>query len=277
MDTIPGRAVIDDELVSLDRASLALTDEGVARGDGAFETLGVWDGRPFRVDAHLARLTGSLTAIGLPAPDLDRVRAAIDRVLDGLGPRDAALRVYVTASGTIVATLTAQPQRGPVRRLVPQPAPWIRPRGTYGPAGAKTMSYGPNMAASRAAQRDGGDDALLMSLEGLVLEGPTFCVLWARDGTLFTPDPALGLVDSISRRTLTALAREDGIAVVHGAYGLDALADADEVMICSSVRDVLTVDEVAEYRRTGPTPLRDRLSAALDDVRRGRRPLPAED
>src|SRR5690606_24953938 len=45
MDTIPGRAVIDDELVSLDRASLALTDEGVARGDGAFETLGVWDGR----------------------------------------------------------------------------------------------------------------------------------------------------------------------------------------------------------------------------------------
>ena len=274
MDTITGRALVGGELVSLERASLALTDEGVARGDGAFETLGVWDGTPFRVDAHLERLAASLAAVGLPAPDPERVRDAMAQVLDGLGARDAALRVYVTASDSLVVTITAPPLRGPVRRLVPQPAPWIRPLGTYGPAGAKTMSYGPNMAATRAAQRDGGDDALLLSLEGLVLEGPTFCVLWAADGVLHTPDPALGLVDSISRRTLEALARADGVRVERGRYGLEALADADEVMICSSVRDVLPVAEVDGFRFGGPTPVRDRLSGLLDDVRRGRRPLP---
>lgn len=260
-------ALVNGVASPLEQASLALTDAGVARGDGAFETVGVWDGAPFRVDDHLERLDRSLSAIGLPAAPRADLRADIECVLtDQSG--DGALRIFVTASGTRIVMLTLPPVRTPLRHLVTQPAPWIRPVDTYAPASAKTMSYGPNMAASRAAQRAGGDDALLLSLEGLVLEGPTFTVMWLHDGVLFAPDVALGLVDSISRRALTEIAEEEQLECRRGHYTVADVLAADEVLTCSSVRPVRPLSRLDDHELPADTPLTDRLGAALDRRRR---------
>lgn len=267
-DTPPGRAVVSGVLVDLAEARLAVTDEGVARGDGGFETVGVWDGRPFRLDDHLARLDRTLRAIGLGPAPLDAVRADVDRLLADVPRLDAALRVYVTGSGTRVVTWAVPPARPPLHRLAPQPAPWIRPVGTYGLAGAKVMSYGPNVAATRAAVRAGADDALLVSLTGLVLEGPTFAVLWVRGGVLYAPAVALGIVDSISRRTLLELAPGVGLAVEEGRYLLAELDTADEVLACSAVRALQSVHRIGARDLPAATPVAARLGAALDAARR---------
>lgn len=259
-------ALVNGTRSSLEDAALAITDAGVQRGDGAFETVGVWDGRPFRLDDHLARLDRSLAAIALPhAPDV--VRADIAEVLDGQ-TGDGALRIFLTGTGSRIVSLQEPPARTPLRRLVSQPAPWIRPLGTYGPASAKTMSYGPNMAAGRSAQRAGGDDALLVSLELLVLEGPTFSVLWVHNGQIHAPDLDLGLVDSISRRTVLELAAEAGIAQHLGHYRLEDVLAADEVMTCSAVRSLSALEVLDGHPLPEATPLTDDLAAALAARRR---------
>lgn len=260
-------AFVDGARSALHAASLAVTDAGVARGDGAFETVGVWDGRPFRLADHLQRLDRSLAAIGLPAAPADDLRRDIDRaVADQTG--DGALRLFVTGTGTRIVALADPPARASLRRLATQPAPWIRPVGTYGPAAAKTMSYGPNMAASRAAQRAGSDDALLVSLEGIVLEGPTFTVMWIRDGVLHAPDLALGLVDSISRRTITEIAVGEGIACRVGHHTVEEVLAADEVLTCSSVRPVEALTALDGHDLPDGTPVVRRLRDALDGRRR---------
>ena len=264
-----GRAIVDGRAVPLARAHLAITDDGAVRGDGAFETIGVWSGLPFRLEDHLRRLRGSLASLGLPPPDTGAIAAEVDALLVGLGPRDATLRVYATAGGTRVVALVDQPQRREPGHLVPLPGPWIRPLDAgYGPAGAKSMSYAPNMAATRAAQAAGGDDALLVASEGWVLEGPTFAVLWVAGGVLRAPDVGLGVVDSISRRTLMRLAAVAGHPTEEGRWTLDELGRADEVMVCSAVRDVIAVGRVGEHRFGGRTPVRDRLAEALEGERR---------
>ena len=154
----------------LSEAALPLLDEGVQRGDGAYDTVGVWDGRPFRLDDHLERLAASLAAIRLPPVDEAALRAEIAKLLDGVRG-DAVLRFHLTASGRRVVTLAPPPVRREPRVLIPQPAPWIQPATRYPPAGAKTMSYGPNMQATRAAQDAGGDDALLVTVEGPHVRG----------------------------------------------------------------------------------------------------------
>ena len=262
-------ALVDGVATPLDQARIAVTDAGVARGDGAFETVGVWDGVPFRVEDHLARLDRSLAAIGLPPAPLTAVRRDMARALDGQGG-DGALRLFITATGTRIVALADPPARVSLDRLVSQPAPWIRPVGTYGPATAKTMSYGPNMAASRAAQRAGGDDALLVSLEGLVLEGPTFAVLWVRDGALVAPDLDLGLVDSISRRTLADVAGDAGIAWRVGRYDLEEIRSADEVLTCSSVRPARPLRQIDDRVLPAAAPVTARLADGLTARRRGR-------
>ncbi|MBA3372665.1 MAG: aminotransferase class IV [Actinomycetota bacterium] len=258
------RASINGQRSALDQAHVAVTDEGFARGDGAFETIGVWQGRAFRLDDHLARLVVSLRAAGLEEPDAGQLRTEIDRVLDGAS-EDAALRIYVTASGTRVLTLGPQPSGRGVAHLAVHPAPWIRPLGTYGPAGAKTMSYLPNMAATRAAQRRGADDALLVALEGWVLEGPTFAILWVADGRLYAPPVSLGIVDSVTRRTLLELSDDE---VIQEPRPLDHLLDAQEVLACSAIRGVVAVRRVGDQAFDAATPVCDRLAAALQQRRR---------
>lgn len=263
------RAILDGVEVPWEQARLAVTDDGAVRGDGAFESVGVWGGRAFRLADHLERLAASLAALRLDPPDRRVLAAAADRLCDGL-EHDAMLRFYVTAAGTSLVALLPQPVRPAPRVLIPQPAPWIRPRGTYGPAGAKSMSYAPNMTATRAARAAGGDDALLLAVpEAVVLEGPTFAVCWTAGGVLHAPAVALGIIDSISRRALEEAAANAGIEVRHGAWPLDALLGADEVITVSAVRPATAVQRVGEVRLPAETPVQRRLAAALAATRRG--------
>lgn len=260
-------ALINGERMPLEAARLPITDEGVARGDGAFETVGIWDGRAFRLDDHLDRFANTLAAVSLPEADRELLKREAALLLDDV-EGDGALRIYVTASGTRMLTVSPPPVRREPRWLDPQPAPWIRPLGSYALAGAKTMSYLPNMAATRVAQRNGADDALLLSLEGWVLEGPTFAVMWVADGQLFAPPVSLGTVDSISRRTVLELAAGAGIDVLEEPRPLDHLLGADEVVACSSVRPLLSIARVGDRRFSDATPFRDRLAPLLDQARR---------
>lgn len=268
-DSVPRRARVDGRDVALDEATVGVLDDGFARGDGAFETVGVWDGAPFRLPDHLQRLAASMTAAGLPTPDLDALHADARSVLDGVGT-DAVLRLYATGSGTRVVTLEAQPEREAPRHLISQPAPWIRPVGTWALAGAKSMSYLPNMAAGRAAQAAGGDDALLVTLEGFVAEGPTFAVCWMRDGALHTPALELGVVDSISRRSTVESAQDLGIEVVTGRWPLETVLAADEVLLSSAVRPVIAVSTIDGHHLPETAPTTDKLAEALQQRRRGR-------
>lgn len=268
-DSVPRRARVDGRAVPLEQATVGVLDDGFARGDGAFETVGVWDGRPFRLDDHLERLGRSLRAARLDPPDLEALRDDVTALLADV-ETDAALRLYATGSGTRVVTLDAQPLRGAPRRLITQPAPWIRPLGTWEPAGAKTMSYLPNMAASRAAQAAGGDDALLVTVEGYVAEGPTFAVCFVRDGTLHAPAAEMGIVDSISRRSVLDAAADLDVDVVTGRWPVDAVCDADEVLVSSAVRPLTAVVSIDGRTLPEPAPTAEKLADALERRRRGR-------
>ncbi len=260
--------MLDGMRVPLDAARLAVTDAGVARGDGAFETIGVWDGRPFRLEDHLTRLRASLAAIALPDVDPGLLEAESRRMVAGT-TADAALRIYCTGSGSRVLTLTAQPQRPDPKVLSLQPGPWIQPVGDYAAAGAKSMSYGPNMAAHRRAVAEGADDALLVSVpDGWILEGPTFGVLIVARGVVHVPEVALGIVDSISRRTLEEIAVDRGLDVIGGRFTVEVLADAEEVIVCSSIRDAIAVRRVGAVALDRQTPVRDMLSDELWKRRR---------
>jgi branched-subunit amino acid aminotransferase/4-amino-4-deoxychorismate lyase len=263
-------ACIDGRMMPLADAALPMADQGVVRGDGAFETVGVWSGRPFRLGAHLERLNASLRSALLPEADpaalAGRVADVLEHALDD-ETIDAMIRLYVTASGTQIVLVSGQPDRPPHRRLDPVVAPWIRPRGTYVLSGAKTMSYMPNMVTSRVVQRDGADDALLLSSEGWVLEGPTFGVVWMADGVLHAPGVELGIVDSISRRTVIALAESKGIEVRTGAWPLDVILQADEVMTSSAVRPLQALQAIGDQNLPEDTPVARLLAAALAEER----------
>ena len=233
--TVLALAVTGRGLVDPSEPVIRADDEGLLRGRAAFETLRVYGGRPFGLEAHLDRLTASAASIGLPAVERRRLQVLVGLVLPKAAGGDASLRLVWTAgpAGGIpsaLALLSEIPdwieparERGAtaVSLLgVRASVPWLLP-------GVKSTSYAVNMAAEAEARRRGVDEALFVDADAIVLEGTVTNVWWRLGSTLFTPSLDLGILAGVTRATVLALAPDCGYAVEEGAYPLEQLLDAD--------------------------------------------------
>jgi 4-amino-4-deoxychorismate lyase len=263
-------AVSGRGLVGPREAVVRADDEALLRGRAAFETLRVYGGRPFRLEAHVDRLEASAESIGLPAVERGEIEELAAAVLSVADDSDTVLRLVWTAGPaegppTGLALLSAVPEwieearaRGAravsllgVRAVVP----WLLP-------GVKSTSYAVNMAAEAEAKRRDADEAIFVDPDDYVLEGTVTNVWWRSDETLFTPALDLGILAGVTRATLFELAPSCGYEVKEGAFLLDDVLGADEVFTSSSVREVMplvAVDGVA----VGRGPAADALQEAL--------------
>src|SRR5215213_11663025 len=91
-------ASIDGAIAPVAEAVVPVADDGLLRGDGVFEVIRLYGGRPFALDDHLERLGRSAHNLRLPV-DLDAVRADVEALLAEAGAVDAALRFLCTRGG----------------------------------------------------------------------------------------------------------------------------------------------------------------------------------
>ena len=247
-------ASLDGAIMPAAEASIPAGDEGLLRGDGVFEVIRVYDGRPFAFEAHLQRLQNSADNLRLPL-DLESVRADAHRLLAqaGTGPDHDALRIVITRGGRrLLLTESLPPTRETIRLG----------SVTYAPTrildGIKSLSYGSNMLATRLAQERGYDEALLVTPHGRVLEAPTSSLFWVRDGRVLTPPLDDHILASITR----ALVIEVAGAAEH-ACTLPDLEGADEVFLASTIREVQPVVAVDDIVFNGAGAVTARTAAAV--------------
>ncbi len=234
-------------------AGIPVTDSAVLRGDGCFEVLKAYGGVTLALDLHLDRLERSAASLEIPLPERGEIASWIATVASGCP--DCAVRVVITRGSAlpgaeqsplvVVFAHPWEPPTGPAR-LFPVSAPWHAAGVHWDLAGAKVLSYAPNVSATRSARNAGFDDALLMTNEGAILEGPTFSVAWVVDGVVETPSLDLGILDSITRRLMLEDAAGLTIEVVEGRWSLERLGAASEAMALSTIREVQPISQIGE-------------------------------
>jgi branched-chain amino acid aminotransferase len=227
-------AILDGTLTDASEARIPATDDGFLRGDGAFEVIRLYGGRAFALDDHLARLANSAANLRLPL-DAEAVRADVDALLEANDEKDAAMRIVVTRGGHRLAM---------IEELKPLPDTLVVKTIEYAPTrvldGVKSLSYAANVLARRLAQEDGADEALLVTPHGRVLEGPTTTFVCSLDGeTLVTPPLSEHILDSITRRRLTALGEIREQVVTR-----DDLTKAREAFMASTLREVHPISAI---------------------------------
>jgi len=228
-------------------------DHGMTTGDGVFETCRVTGGAAFALTRHLARLARSAAGLGLPRPDEDRVREAVDAVLAARPLTRGRLRITWTSGPgplgserhggstlVVAASAAAQPASSPSVVVVP----WTR-NERAATAGLKTTSYAENVVALRRALAAGAGEALLANTRGELCEGTgSNVVVQLRDGRgrpereLVTPPLSSGCLAGVTRALLLEWAAQEGLPVVERTVPVEALADAAAVLLTSSLRDV---------------------------------------
>lgn len=233
---------------------LSVFDGAVLRGDGCFEAIRSYAGRPFLFERHYRRLTNSAGALRLALPGRSDLARWVEQIAAEAG--DGIVRVVLTRGGAVAGhehpgqclVLWHPLPPAPARlKLLPVVAPWHPGGFGWDLAGVKSISYAPNQAATRAANEAGFDDALLLSREGVILEGPTFSVAWVIDGTLETPEPALGILESVTVGLARELCDDLGLELVEGRYRLERIEQASEVIAMSTVKEITPVGTVGNW------------------------------
>lgn len=237
------------EPVDPEAPALSVGELSSQRGDGIFESIGVVDGHPQEVAAHLERLAHSARICDLPAPNLTQWRAAIDEVAAHATAGESVIKLILsrgiehgptpTAWVTLApaADFTAPRENG-IRVVtldrgydstVPARAPWLL-------LGAKTLSYAVNMAALREAKRRGADDAIFVTTDGFVLEAPTASLILRRGDRFITPAPTGGILHGTTQLSVFAYLDEQGLATGYEQIPTSSLSTVDAAWLVSSVR-----------------------------------------
>ena len=267
------RVWLNGALVDGADACVSVFDHGLTVGDGVFETIKTYGGRPFAVRRHLERLASSAAGMGLAAPAADVLRAALDEVAAANGLGDAALRITLTGGPGPMGS--ARGDAGPTVVVVPgalpawPPAvavavvPWPRnERGAL--AGLKSTSYGENVVALGWARERGAAEAIFANLGGRLCEGTGSNVVVGIGGRLVTPPLTSGCLAGITRALVMEAA-----GVVEEDLPVSALAAADEAFLTSTTREVQPISAVDGRQLPAcPGPLTSRAAATFERITR---------
>ena len=239
---------LDGRIAPAEETFIPATDEGLLRGDGAFEVIRVYDGGAFALADHLDRLERSAASLRLPEVPRPELEREIAELLEARGGPafDGGLRVVLTRGGRRLLLTEPLHEIPPTTRLATV---------TYSPTrvldGVKSLSYAANMLASRLAREQGFDEALLVTPHGRVLEAPTSSIFWVEPGgALCTPPLDEHILASITRQRVMSVAD-----VEERPCTLDDLRSAGEAFLTSTTREVqpiVAVDdiEIPEGERT---------------------------
>ena len=242
---MPELTSVDGTITETVEARIPATDDGLLRGDGVFEVIRLYEGRPFALGDHLDRLERSAAAIELPV-DRNRLEAEISALLGRFGEHDGQLRLVLTRGGRRLAFSEELPPRGETIELAT-----VRYSPTIILTGVKSLSYAANMQATRLAGARGAGEAVLVRPDDVVLEAPTSSLFWVTpDGEIRTPAIDAGILASITRERIV---RE--LEVTEGEWLLSDLLTAEEAFLASTTREVqpvAAIDGTRLPRAPGP-------------------------
>jgi|SRR5215218_1576943 len=227
-------ASIDGAIGPAEGAMIPATDDGLLRGDGVFEVIRLYEGRPYALRDHLDRIERSAATIELPV-DRRGLEHEVGDLLGEFGTRDGALRIVITRGGRrllLCETLPEWEETIAVATVIYAPSVIL--------TGVKSISYAANMQSTRIAASREAEEAILVRPDGVVLEAPTSSVFWvSAEGGLRTPALDTGILESITRHRLC---RE--LHVEEGDWGIDDLRGAHEAFLASTTREVQAISRV---------------------------------
>jgi branched-chain amino acid aminotransferase len=249
-----GYANVNGRLLLAAEAQVSLFDHGLLYGDGLFETLRVYGGRFFRLDAHLSRLEVGARQLELSLPwGRSALGAALRETAEANGVEDGVVRLSITrGNGPPLPDpelcqqasffVTARPAGS-----APQKPAWTAVTGDEHPRlfvpAVKSLCYLPFQQARLWARRTGADEALL-AYRGTLVEGSTANLFVLKNGTLLTPPLSSGCLAGVTRAAVLELAQRDDVSATEADLALADTDEWDEAFLTNSGAGIIPLVEL---------------------------------
>ncbi len=246
--------------------TVPVDDRGLQYGDGVFETILVRAGIARFLDAHVARLTHGLAALGIPFVEEAALRADVAEAAR-IAPPLAILKIVVTR-GSRAARGYAPRGAGAARRIVTLWAtepleraeagvtvylPTLRLSDTPRLAGLKHLNRLENVMAAAESLDSSAFETLLLDARDEVVSAASSNLFVLRAMNLVTPRLDRAGVRGILRGVVLREAPRLGFAVVEQTLTLGDVIRADAVFLTNARIGVVPVRLVGEH----PIPMSD--------------------
>lgn len=271
---------LNGQFVPAEQAVVPVSDRGFLLGDGLFETIPVFGGRPFCWPQHLARLNVGAHALGITPPfsadelirfagELIRRNSCPEAVLRVTLTRGSGVRGYSprgAGPATLVMTLHAAPiaERpvAPGWRVIT--ASWRVAAGD--PLAAfKHTSRLANVLARAEAEARGADEALLLNTADEIVEAAAGNVFFVERGAVVTPPVASGALPGITRSIILGLCARLGIAAEVRSLRSEQIHVTEGMFLTLGTRGVVEVSSV-DGRPLASSAITGRLREAYEEL-----------
>lgn len=247
------KAYFNGQIGNYDEMVIPLSDRSVFYGDAVYDAVLVLDGKPFALDLHLDRLYNScaLTDIVFSMPR-EQLIGEISSLLEASEGEAHMLYLQVTRGAAarkheypadavpnlimFAKPITVAPKDKKASLISMQDV-----RFEY--CHIKTTNLLPNVFASEKATRAGADE-VLWHRDGRVTEAAHSSILIIKDGAVIMPPLDQFVLPGITRKVLHNLCDQNGIKVEVREFSVDEVMDADEIILCSTTKNVLYVYEI---------------------------------
>lgn len=216
-------------------------------GQGFFTTTRVKGFIPIWLPAHVHRLNRSLHDFMMPGLNEDRLLGmAGNWPVENQLP-EGFLRILVwEEKGAAHFHLTGG-MLDNVPRKMKLMVSRIRRHSSDPLLGYKSFNYWNNQLAYQEALLNGCDEAILLNEKGEITESSRNNIFWIKEGVLFTPQLACGLLPGIARSHLMTIAREQGMELQEGGFSQEDLEAAETVFLSNSVHGIREVVRIGSY------------------------------
>jgi branched-chain amino acid aminotransferase len=282
---------MNGELVDWADARIHVGAHGLHYGTGIFEGIRCYETERgpavFRLVDHLKRFENSAKLLYMSLPySIEELRAASMETIGVNGLPVCYLRPIAfygygelgvhTGTNPVDVVIMCFPwgaylgedgQRDGIRAMI---SSWRRVGPNTIPHAAKaTGVYLNSMLATHEARRAGYDEALMLTEDGRIADGPGETVFMVKDGTVFTPDLSSSILPGITRDTIIQIGQDLGYTVVEKALIRSDLYTADEVFMAGTAVEVTPVRSIDDHE-IGVGPVTLALQTAYSETVLGR-------
>jgi branched-chain amino acid aminotransferase len=260
---------MNGELVDWADAKVHVGVHGLHYGSGVFEGIRCYDTPKgpavFRLGEHMQRLHNSARLLHMQIPySVDELKDATNELLGANGLDECYIRpiafygygqLGVAARGNPVETaLMSWPwgsylgEEGLTKGIRAKISSWQRiPPNVVPHVSKATGVYLNSMLAVTEANNAGYDEAILLTPEGTVADGSGENIFVVKNGVIYTPDLASGILPGITRDTVTQIAQDLGHTVLEKALIRSDLYLADEVFMTGTAAEVTPLRSVDDH------------------------------
>ena len=279
------------ELVDWADAKIHVGSHGLHYGSGVFEGIRCYETERgpaiFRLGDHLQRLANSARLLYMSLPyTVEDLRAAVNETVAVNGLDECYVRPIAffgygelgvhTGTNPVEVAIMVWPwgaylgEEGQKQGITAMISSWKRVGPNTIPHVAKaTGIYLNSMLATHEARRAGYDEAILLTDDGYVADGPGENVFVVKDGVITTPPLSTSILPGITRETIMQIARDHGYTFLEAPLIRPDLYLADEVFMTGTAAEVTPVRSVDD-QEIGAGPITLELQQAYWDVVRGK-------